>query len=289
MPDVAAGALLELARGAATNATTLAVDVWEFVALHTSRNGAMLLLLEAPAAPQLVAVLFRSAADLAPAVTVHRQSLHHHRNPFFGQHLRAKGQVDCAAAGALIVAFRAEPGVTSVAYRRRGVEQRAAVDPATSWCAILDWDDATPLDAFISVERAGAVVPTVSPLFPYSAEFAADSYDAFWRKDAGSNQERHTWIAHAFTEVKPEAFKKLTFALLKAFDPQRHRTGIAQFGAGPMYANGHWFYDELERDRDIAVETLLLAMEMERPESLAPDLAERYHKLRRQLAQRART
>lgn len=279
--DVAAAASVELVRAPPSQA-------WRLVATRRSPGGDVLLVAGTDASnDHAIALLPTEAQGGGVAVGIRRAALHLGENDYLGRRRFRRDRLVPADLGVLAVAFLAEPGATAVRYERDGVEHEATVpSEAEGRCVIVDWTDPGPIDGFTGVVRGARVLPPVLPAFPYSAGFAAESFDAYWQAFAARapDAERHAWISDAFYDLEGADFEELTIALLKALDADRHVKGLAQLGAGPIYGNGHWFYDRLEREPDIPPENVAIAMSMERPEFLPRDVRARYEALMARLA-----
>ena len=152
---------------------------------------------------------------------------------------------------------------------------------------IIDWESADPVERYTGLKLNGEWVEPVAPYLPFTTAFAAESWNAYqpvWDKPEG---DRHGWIGTIFFEIEDEDFREMTLKLLRAMDADKHAEGLSALGAGPIYGNGHWFYDAVESDETIPPANLYQALLLERQEFLPEDVAERYHalmgKLRRQL------
>ncbi len=263
---------------------------WHAVTTRRSPAGDVLLVAMAEDTRHHACVLFPAEADGGEAaIAFHRAGLHLGENPFLGRWRWRKRWRTCADLGVLAVAFLAEPWARAIRYERGGREIMAPVEPADAGrCVIVDWDDPAPVDRFLAVDFADRVVPCAVPFLPYTGPFLAVCWQIYWESFGAPEPEAslHDWIGGIFYELDGDPFEDMTFALLKHLDARTQGKGLAHLGAGPIYGNGHWFYDRLERETDIPPQNVFSALLLERPEFLPDDVAARYHRLMRGLARR---
>ncbi len=205
-------------------------------------------------------------------------------NPWLGegQHLRPEVDGLCCY-GLFAIASELEPGADAVRYERRGEQHEVEIDPDTGRFFIVDWRSNETLKGYQAVRKNGEWVDTVTPGFPFTTEYAAESWNLASETFGRPENNRHDWIGSIFFELEDDEFGDMIFTLLRTLDANRHQQGLASLGAGPIYGSGHWFYDRIEQEPDIPPENLYEALMLERPEFLPEDVAERYFALMKQL------
>lgn len=294
LEEASADELLDLVRPDITAAASKdrgeAIDEygWSVVALRRNERGDQVLVAWEGASECHALVLFPSALDDREiAVTICHGGPYLSENCFLGRWKWRRRWATCGSKGVFATAFIAEPGACAVQYERKGQTHTAPISEADCGrCIIVDWDDPRPIDRFTAIELTDGVVEPAIDCLPYSARFVADRWNAYWEDFSRSGPVENNWFGSIFYELNGEDFRNLTFAILRALDSTRHDRGIAQLGAGPIYGNGHWFYDRIERETDIPPQNIYGALTLERPEFLPPDVAERYTKLMRDLKAR---
>ncbi len=266
-------------------------DAWHPVTTRRSPAGDVLLVAMAEGTRHHACVLFPAGAGdgRETCITARRAGLEGCENPYLGHCRWRRGWRTCADRGVLAVAFLAEPGARAIRCARGGREIVVPVASSDAGrCVILDWNDPAPVDRFVGIDLAGGTAAPAVPFLPYTGPFLAACWQAYW--DAFAEPEPacslHAWIGFVFHELEDEAFRDTIFALLKHLDARTQGTALAQLGAGPIYASGHWFYDRLEQETDLPPENVFAALRLERPALLPADVAARYHRVMRALARR---
>ncbi|MGI9383541.1 MAG: hypothetical protein ACR2PO_10330 [Methyloligellaceae bacterium] len=216
----------------------------------------------------------------------HREGRLHLVNPFLGEYLHIRPEVDgLCCYDTLAVAFVAQPGLQQLRYVRRGRDETVDVDADTGRVFIIDWESANPVERYTGLKVDGEWTDPVAPYLPFTTAFAAESWNAYqpvWDKPEG---DRHSWIGTIFYEIEDDDYCDMTLKLLRAMDAEKHVDGLGSLGAGPIYGNGHWFYDAIEADASIPPANVYQALLLERPEFLPQDVAQRYHALMVKLKQ----
>ena len=127
-------------------------------------------MLGADTTPDHYAVLLR--ADGALLALTHRAAGIGPRNPFLGE-ARHHGAPGVCCHGLQVVAFRPEPGVTAIRFRRNGRDQELAIDPASGRFLLVDWTDPAPIAAFTRLVAGRRTLVPAAPGLPVSRAHAA--------------------------------------------------------------------------------------------------------------------
>lgn len=166
------------------------------------------------------------------------------------------------ACGAYLALYPLEPKARSVVLRRGGVEQRVELDHP--FLVAVYPDERWSIERFERVEVDGEWYRCPVAQLPWSGPGLARAYA----------RDPFGWVGQAFDfgTVDPG---DLTFALLRHLDACTEANALGLLGAGPMYANGLWFYDRLAQE-DVPDENLRIALSSERPEFLPEAVRRRY-------------
>jgi hypothetical protein len=134
--------------------------------VHRSvRAGRVLQVFGADTAPDHYAVLLR--ADGALLALTHRAAGVGARNPFLGE-ARHHGAPGVCCHGLQVVAFRPEPGITAIRFRRNGRDQELAIDPASGRFLLVDWTNPAPILAFTRLVAGRRALVPAAPGLPFS-------------------------------------------------------------------------------------------------------------------------
>lgn len=139
---------------------------------RAARAGRVLLVLGADAVADHHAALMRH--DAVPIALTHRAGRIGRRNPFLGeaQHVGCDVPGVCCH-GLQVVAFRAQPGVSAIRFRRNGRDQELPVDPRSGRFLLVDWTDPAPISAFTGLVTGRGMVVPAAPDLPFSPAHAA--------------------------------------------------------------------------------------------------------------------
>ena len=154
--------------------------------------------------------------------------------------------------------------------------------PAPEGFVLVDWNSAAPVERFEAVEIKGAGwVPTVLPNLPYTAAQLWRSYKACQAAGAFTPEsEPDLWAYEVFDDGGGRWFDAIV-AILHEADPDQDFEVLCGFGAH-IYANGHAYYDRMERELDrggVKRENLGIVLSMEKPEFMDEALAARHRRL----------
>ncbi len=224
--------------------------------------------------------------DGAPAIKAisHQKPRVMFDNPWLGEDQHVRPEIDSLCChGLFAIASELEPGADAVRFERGGAQHEIEIDPGTGRFFIVDWHSNETLAGYKAVRRNGQWVDTVTPAFPFTTDYAAESWNRASETFGRPESDRHDWIGSLFFELEDDDYGDMIFTLLNTLDAKRHRQGLASLGAGPIYGSGHWFYDRVEREPGIPPENLYEALMLERPEFLPEDVAARYFALMKQL------
>lgn len=205
-------------------------------------------------------------------------------NPWLGEGQHVRPEVDSLCCyGLFSIASELEPGADAVRYERGGTEHVAEIDPDTGRFFIIDWRSNERIAGYRAVRKNGEWVDTLNSGFPFTKEYAAESWNKASETFGRPENDRHEWISSLFFELEGDEYSDMIFTILRTLDATRHQQGLASLGAGPIYGSGHWFYDRIELEPDIPPENLYEALMLERPEFLPDDVAARYFTLMKEL------
>ncbi len=245
------------------------------------------LILGADAVPDMWAVAMTGDGPEVVGQTHLKSRIHLGKSPFLGAHWHVRPDLDGVCCyEVLAVAFHTEPGTEALRLVRGGQEEEVSTRDGGKRFVFADLNDATPIERFTGIRIDGAWHAPVREDSPYRASYAAEAWEAYshtWNTPEGT---WHDWCGSLFYELEDEEYEDMVINLLRNLDPEKHQSGLGSLGAGPIYGSGHSFYDAVENDPLIHPRSLYQALLLERPEFMDSDVAERYHRLMKNLQAR---
>ena len=259
-------------------------DAWQTRWTEESEEG-RLLVLGADAVPDMWAVAMTGDDPEVVGNTHLKSRLDLGRSSFLGDHWHVRPDLDGVCChNILAVAFHPEPGTEALRFERGGDGLEVETRDDGSRFFYADLNDATPIERFTGIRIDGEWHPPVRPDLPYSASYAAETWEAYWQNWETPKGAWYDWCGSIFYELEGEEFNDMVVTLLRELDPEKHGSGLGSLGAGPIYGSGHAFYDLVENDPRIDPRALYQALLMERPEFMSKDVAERYQRLMERLS-----